>query len=199
MHESGVSLVGVLNGNIPESARQIIRICRNDDFFAPVASGSSVPSDMIVLPCSMGTLGRIAGGMSTTLLERAADVVLKERKRMILCPREMPLNGIHLRNMTILNDMGALIMPPSPAFYQKPKTLEDAIDFVVGRVISTLSNPQTSIRVGTREWYNEEDLVPACTTSFEICNYLQCRLGISEDWCVPLRDLSSLLPLRSIL
>jgi 4-hydroxy-3-polyprenylbenzoate decarboxylase len=132
------SLIDALEGKIREQDRSIIRLCRIDDFFSPVASGSSAPTDMIVMPCSMGTLGRIAGGLSTNLLERAADVVLKERKRLVVCPREAPFNSIHLKNMLTLHEAGAIISPPMPAFYQKPKTLEDTVDFVVGKTLETI-------------------------------------------------------------
>ena len=90
---------------------------------------------MIVAPCSMRSLGEIANGISSNLLTRAADVVLKERRRLVLMPRETPLHAIHLRNMTRLAEMGAIIAPPVPAFYNKPQSLEDAIDHTVGRLL----------------------------------------------------------------
>lgn len=133
------SLMEALEGKVREQDRNTIRLCRIDDFFSPVASGSSVPSDMVVMPCSMGTLGRIACSLSTNLLERAADVVLKERKRLVICPREAPFNTIHLKNMLQLSEAGATILPAMPAFYQKPKTLEDAVDFVVGRTLESIN------------------------------------------------------------
>jgi len=134
----GFSLINILENQISEQHRSIIRVLKNDDFFSPVASGSSVPTDMVVLPCSMGTLGRIAHGLSTNLLERAADVVIKEKKRLVICPRETPLSKIHLQNMLALTDVGATIVPPMPGFYQKPKSVDDMINFVVGRVLESI-------------------------------------------------------------
>jgi len=107
-----------------------------DDFFAPPATGSSCYSGMAVLPCSMGTLGRIAAGTSDNLLIRAADVCLKENRPLVLVPREMPLNEIHLENMLKLKRAGATIIPASPHFYKHPKTIEELTDTVVERVFS---------------------------------------------------------------
>ena len=109
-----------------------------DEWTAPVASGSGVPDAMVVCPCTTGTLAAIAAGNCNNLLERAADVVLKESRHLIVMPREMPLSVIHLENMLKLARMGVSIMPPNPAFYNKPETLEDIIDFVVARVLDQL-------------------------------------------------------------
>jgi 4-hydroxy-3-polyprenylbenzoate decarboxylase len=106
-----------------------------DDLAAAVSSGSFRTLGMIVAPCSMRSLGEIATGISSNLLTRAADVVLKERRKLVLLVRETPLHAIHLRNMATLADMGAIIAPPVPAFYNRPKTLEDVIDHTVGRVL----------------------------------------------------------------
>ncbi len=106
-----------------------------DDLAASVSSGSFRTMGMIVAPCSMRSLGEIAAGISTNLLTRAADVVLKERRKLVLLVRETPLHAIHLRNMTTLAEMGAVIAPPVPAFYNRPKTLDDVIDHTVGRVL----------------------------------------------------------------
>jgi len=114
-----------------------------EQWTAPVASGSGVPDSMVVCPCTTGTLASIAAGNCNNLLERAADVVLKERRQLIIMPREMPFSTIHLENMLRLANAGAVIMPPTPAFYQKPKTVEDLIDFVVARVLDQLDVPQT--------------------------------------------------------
>ncbi len=108
------------------------------NMFAPIASGSSAPDAMVVIPCSMGSLARMAGGISENLLERVADVVLKERRDLILVPRETPLNAIHLENLLKLSRAGAHIIPAMPAFYHRPKTLEDQIDFMVGKVLDSL-------------------------------------------------------------
>jgi 4-hydroxy-3-polyprenylbenzoate decarboxylase len=109
-----------------------------DDFSAPVASGSSAPDAMVVCPCTMGTLSRIACGNSATLLERCADVMVKERRPLVLVPRETPLSEIHLENMLKLARLGVRIVPAMPAFYHKPETVEDLVDFVTGRVLDTL-------------------------------------------------------------
>ncbi|WP_439136189.1 flavin prenyltransferase UbiX [Pseudomaricurvus sp.] len=105
------------------------------DWFSPVASGSSSPSKMIVCPASGGTLSAIACGASNNLIERAADVALKERRALILVPREAPYSEIHLENMLKLTRMGAMIIPASPGFYHRPRTIEDLVDFVVGRIL----------------------------------------------------------------
>ena len=105
---------------------------------APFASGSNVPDAMVVIPCSMGTLGRIAHGYSEDLLLRAADVVLKEKKKLILVPRETPLNLIHVKNFELLLQAGATILPANPAFYNRPQTVEQVVDTVVARVLDHL-------------------------------------------------------------
>lgn len=109
-----------------------------DDFFAPVASGSSAPDAVVICPCSMGTVGRIAAGLSDNLLERVADVALKEQKKLLLVPRETPFNQIHLENLLRLSKAGAQILPAMPAFYQQPKSVDDLVDFVVGKTLDSL-------------------------------------------------------------
>jgi 4-hydroxy-3-polyprenylbenzoate decarboxylase len=108
---------------------------RVDDLAAAISSGSFRTMGMIVAPCSMRSLGEIAHGITSNLLTRAADVALKERRRLVLVTRETPLHAIHLRNMATLAEMGAIIAPPVPAFYNRPKTLDDIIDHTVGRVL----------------------------------------------------------------
>lgn len=120
----------------PFEAIPPFRYYENDDFYAPFASGSSSFDTLIICPCSMGTLGRIASGVSDDLVTRAADVMLKERRRLILVPREAPLNLIHLENMKTLTLAGAVICPASPSFYSKPETVEDACLTVVHRILS---------------------------------------------------------------
>lgn len=108
------------------------------DWFSPVASGSNAPRRMVVCPCSMGTLAGIAHGMSDNLIERAADVVIKEKGRLVLVPRETPFSVIHLDNMTALARLGVVILPAAPGFYQPPHTAEDLVDFVVARMLDQL-------------------------------------------------------------
>ncbi len=108
---------------------------------APIASGSGISDAMVVCPCSSSTLAAIAHGMSDNLLERAADVTLKERKPLILVHRETPLSAIHLENMLKLTNMGAVIMPASPGFYQQPQDIKDLVDFIVARVLDHLTIP----------------------------------------------------------
>ena len=111
----------------------------NDDFFAPIASGSAAPDATVIVPCSMGTVGRVAAGLSESLIERVADVALKERRELIMVPRETPFNQIHLENLLKLSRAGAHILPAMPAFYQKPETLADMVDFVVGKILDALN------------------------------------------------------------
>ena len=112
------------------------RVFENNNFFAPFASGSSTYSTMIICPASLGTLGRIANGVSDDLISRAADVILKERRKLILVPRETPYNLIHIKNMEVLTLAGAVICPATPSFYSKPQTIEDLAMTVVNRIIS---------------------------------------------------------------
>lgn len=108
------------------------------DFNAPFASGSAAPDGLVIVPCSMGTLGRIASGASDDLVLRAADVMLKERRKLILVPRETPLGLIHLRNMLTLTEAGAILMPAAPGFYHRPSTVTELVDFVVFRILDHL-------------------------------------------------------------
>jgi 4-hydroxy-3-polyprenylbenzoate decarboxylase len=109
-----------------------------DDWMAPIASGSAPSDAMAVCPCTMGTLGAIACGLADNLIERAADVMLKERRPLVLVPRETPLSAIHLENMARLARAGATILPPAPGFYGKPATVDELVDFVVARVLDHL-------------------------------------------------------------
>ncbi len=109
------------------------------DLAATLASGSAQSDGMVVVPCSMKTLASIAHGLSRNLIERAADVTLKERRTLIVVPRETPMNLIQLRNMVAVAEAGAAVVPAMPAFYQKPETFDDLADFVVGRILSLLS------------------------------------------------------------
>jgi len=120
-----------------------IRVCGKEEWFSPVASGSAAPKQMVVCPCSTGSLSSIAVGACDNLIERAADVVLKERGQLILVTREMPLSSIHLENMLKLSQMGATIMPASPGFYHQPQQISDLIDFVVARILDHLGVDQS--------------------------------------------------------
>ncbi|MBE0596060.1 MAG: UbiX family flavin prenyltransferase [Desulfuromonadales bacterium] len=111
------------------------------DMFAPIASGSSAPQAMVIAPCSMGTAGRLAAGLGSNLIERCADVMLKERRDLILVPRETPFNQLHLENLLRLSRAGAHILPAMPAFYHRPKKVEELVDFVVGKILDSLKIP----------------------------------------------------------
>ena len=115
-----------------------LRVLGREEWTARVASGSSAPKAMAVCPCSMGTLGAIAGGLSDNLIERAADVVLKEAGRLVLVPREAPFSAIHLENMLKLARLGVTILPASPGFYHRPRSVDELVDQVVGRVLDHL-------------------------------------------------------------
>ncbi len=116
-----------------------------EEWFSPVASGSAAPKRMVVCPCSTSTLSAIAHGASDNLIERAADVILKERGQLILVPREMPYSSIHLQNMLTLSQAGATIMPASPGFYHQPQSIGDLVDFVVARILDHLQLEQTLV------------------------------------------------------
>lgn len=115
-----------------------LRVYGRDDWNAPVASGSNPADAMVVCPCSMGTLAAIAHGMSDNLIERAADVALKEQKKLILVPRETPFSTLHLENMLILSRMNAVILPANPGFYHHPHSIEALVDFIVARILDQL-------------------------------------------------------------
>ncbi len=120
------------------SAAGQVRVFGREQWTAPVASGSNPPEAMVVCPCSTGTLSAIASGASNNLIERAADVVLKEQRKLILMVRETPFSPIHLENMLKLSRLGVVIMPASPGFYNRPQTVAELVDFMVARVLSHL-------------------------------------------------------------
>ena len=144
-HETGLAW----SGDSAERQRQVrahfaaeqIVCLDNGNLFAAVASGSNPADAMVICPCSMGTAGRIAAGLSETLLERVADVMLKERRPLLLVPRETPLSVIHLENLLRLARAGALVIPAMPGFYHGPSTLDDLVNFVVGKVLDQLQVP----------------------------------------------------------
>lgn len=120
-----------------------LQVFGREQWMAPVASGSSAPRAMVVCPCSTGTLSAIATGASNNLIERAADVMLKERRQLIIVPREMPLSAIHLEHMLTLARLGVTLMPASPGFYHQPQQVSDLVDFVVARILDHLGLEQT--------------------------------------------------------
>jgi len=123
-----------------------LQVWGQQEWFAPMASGSNPGDGMVVCPCTMGALAAIAAGVSDNLLERAADVMIKEGKKLILAPREMPFSVIHLENMLKLAKLGVVIMPPNPGFYHHPQGIEDMVDFVVARMLDQLGVPQKLMR-----------------------------------------------------
>lgn len=123
------------------SAEKLV-VCGKDDWFSPVASGSAAPKQMVVCPCSAGSVAAIAHGMSDNLIERAADVVLKERGQLILVVRETPFSTLHLENMHKLSQLGVTIMPAAPGFYHQPQGIEDLVDFMVARILDHLGVEQ---------------------------------------------------------
>jgi len=115
-----------------------LQLFGKEQWFAPVASGSNAPRAMVVCPCSTSSLSSIATGASNSLMERAADVMIKEQRKLILVPREMPFSPIHLEHMLKLSQIGVSILPASPGFYQKPESIDDLVDFVVARILDHL-------------------------------------------------------------
>ena len=128
-----------------------------EDWMAPVASGSNPADAMAICPCSMGTLAAVACGLADNLIARAADVMLKERRPLVLVPRETPLSTIHLENMLTLARAGAVILPPAPGFYDQPQSIADLVDFVVARVLDQLGVPHS---LGSR-WGEDHDTTSA--------------------------------------
>jgi len=137
----------------PEAAKQALvqhlgckpeqlEVCGKEDWFSPVASGSAAPKQMVVCPCSAGSVASIAHGMSDNLIERAADVVMKERGQLLLVVRETPFSTLHLENMHKLSTMGVTIMPAAPGFYHQPKSIDDLVDFMVARILDHLGIEQ---------------------------------------------------------
>ncbi len=128
-----------------------LRVFGREEWFAPVASGSNPADAMVVCPCTMGTLASIAAGLSKNLIERAADVMLKERRPLVLVARETPLSSIHLQNMLRLSDAGATILPANPGFYHHPESIDALVDFVVARILDQLRIEHTLMP----RWGNE--------------------------------------------
>lgn len=118
-----------------------LQVWGQQEWFAPMASGSNPGDAMVVCPCTMGALAAITTGMSENLLERAADVMIKEGKKLVIVPREAPFSALHLENMLKLARLGVVILPPNPAFYHHPQTIADMVDFVVARILDQLDVP----------------------------------------------------------
>jgi flavin prenyltransferase len=129
-----------------ERAGAQARVYAPDDLAAPASSGSSSPDAVVVCPCSVATVAHIALGTTRTLIHRAADVALKERRPLVVVPRETPLTQIHLRRLLELAEAGAVVLPAMPGFYSRPQTLQDAVDHVVGKVLTSLGFEQTLFR-----------------------------------------------------
>lgn len=145
-HETGIDWSGKTDAAVQEKIRAYfkstrIRYHNETDLAAPLSSGSFLTDGMLVVPCSMKTLAGIASGYAQNLTERAADVTLKEGRPLLLSPREMPFSAIHLENMLKLARLGVKIAPPVPAFYQKPKRLDDIVDFVAGKILDSFGVP----------------------------------------------------------
>ncbi|MDD2563644.1 MAG: UbiX family flavin prenyltransferase [Salinivirgaceae bacterium] len=139
--------ISELNKPLPTDNKKIT-IYNSNDFSAPFASGSAQYNSMIICPASMGIVGRIAGGISNCLITRAADVILKERRKLIVVPRETPYNLIHLKNMETITLAGGIICPANPSFYNNPKSIEEVIDTVVNRILDLLKIPNDAFRWG---------------------------------------------------
>jgi 4-hydroxy-3-polyprenylbenzoate decarboxylase len=138
-----------------------LHVFGHQDWMAPIASGSNAADAMIVCPCTMGTAGAIAAGLADNLIERSADVMLKERRVLVLVPRETPLSLIHLENLVVLARAGATILPPAPGFYHRPETVADLVDFVVARVLDLVGIAHT---LGPR-WGDARVASPPGTTA----------------------------------
>lgn len=136
-----------------------LRVFGKEDWFAPPASGTNPPDAMVLCPASMGSVAAIAHGMADNLIERAADVCLKEKRPLIVVPREMPFSTLHLRNLLQLSECGATIIPPIPAFYHHPQTIDDMVDFVVARILDHLNIAHTLIaKWGSADEKNTENI-----------------------------------------
>lgn len=130
-----------------------LRVFGREEWFSPVTSGSNPPDAMVVCPCTMGSLAAFAAGMSQNVIERAVDVVLKERKKLIIVPRETPFSSMHLENMLKLSRAGAVILPANPGFYHQPKTVDDIVDYIVARILDHLDIAQDI----SPRWGEEEE------------------------------------------
>lgn len=155
--EMGIESVAALREGVgPAAWDRTITVFDDDDRGAKPASGSAITAGMVICPCSMGTIAAVSQGTSRSLVERAADVTLKERRPLVVVPRETPLSAIHLENMLRLTRAGAVIIPASPGFYHRPATVRALVDFVVARILDQLRVPHTL----AARWGETEDDVP---------------------------------------
>lgn len=144
--EAGIDSMDALRDAVGiEAWASYVEVFSNDDRGAAPASGSALTAGMIICPCSMGTLSAISVGASRSLIERAADVTLKERRKLVLVPRETPLSAIHLANMLRLTRAGAVVMPAAPGFYHRPKEISELVDFVVARILDQVGVDQNIV------------------------------------------------------
>jgi len=158
LHDCGIETELIISKTAPKileletgkRVEDLISLCRhyysNDDLFAPISSGSYPTDGMVIVPCSMATLACIAHGISDNLIRRAAEVTLKEGRKLVLVPRETPLNQIHLENMLSLQRAGAVILPACPAFYHRPSSIQEIVDFVVGKILDIFEIPHQLYR-----------------------------------------------------
>ncbi len=138
LKKSSTSLAQMLREDRSHPRPENLKVHHHSNLFASIASGSNTADAGVIVPCSMGTLARVAQGMSSNLLERTADVLIKERRPLIVVPRESPMSTIHLRHLVTLSEVGAQIVMPSPGFYHDPQSMDDLIDFVAGRILACL-------------------------------------------------------------
>lgn len=152
-YETGVDLDEKVERCSGQKANVILE--DNDNLFSPVASGSYRADAMVILPCSMSTLAECANGITKTLLTRAADVMIKEQRKLVIVPRETPLSTLHLKNMLELSRMGVTILPAMPGFYNHPQTVNELIDFVVGKTLDCIGIENNCYERWEREGKNE--------------------------------------------
>jgi len=151
--ERGERLQGALEGWLGAEVAKDVQVFLPEEVGAPPSSGTALGAGAILCPCSMGTMGRVAAGFSSNLVERVADVALKEGRRLVMVPRETPLSQIHLENMARLASMGAVILPAMPGFYHGPETIEDLVEHVVGKILDRVG---VEHKVGAR-WSGLEE------------------------------------------
>ncbi|MEQ1812941.1 MAG: flavin prenyltransferase UbiX [Candidatus Nitrotoga sp.] len=135
-----------LNKLSPKKFSGELHVFSRDDWYAPMASGSNPGDAMVICPCTMGTLAAVAAGLSDDLITRGADVMLNEKRQLILVPRESPFSSVHLENMLKLSHAGAVILPPNPGFYFQPQSVQDLVDFVVARILDHLHVPHELVK-----------------------------------------------------